>query len=79
MGPETAQTKSRTQTPLINTARPRPSPKAYVRFRPKCVAAHDFMNGPVVVRDIDIVETNAVKHPMELRLHLDVVVQVRNT
>ena len=29
MGPETAQTKSRTQTPLINTARPRPSPNAY--------------------------------------------------
>ena len=32
MGPETAQTKSRTQTPLINTARPRPSPNAYLWF-----------------------------------------------
>ena len=32
MGPETAQTKSRTQTPLINTARPRPSPNAYVEL-----------------------------------------------
>ena len=32
MGPETAQTKSRTQTPLINTARPRPSPNAYGHY-----------------------------------------------
>ncbi len=31
MRPETAQTKSRTQTPLINTARPWPSPNAYAR------------------------------------------------
>lgn len=45
---------------------------------PKGIAADDFMNGPVVFRDIDVAEANAVEQPVELWLRLHVSIEFRH-